>query len=156
MHHHVASGALLHSIQIGVGLSCQFAQERRNYADTLASRIIDDFEKAFDLTEDWDAMLDGKWAKMMSQAVYDAVPNSPSFGRAPQEILSPTSPTCSYAKICSSLRETWAYSPRSQTVPFNKHEGRVGRLFDANRRVPRAPPSHGPLWAQGASRRPLC
>ena len=35
--------------------------------------MLADFEAAYDLVEDWDEMLDGKWADIMSQAVYDAV-----------------------------------------------------------------------------------
>lgn len=83
VHHPVGSGALLHSIQVGVGLNYRYAQERRNYANTLASQILEDFDKAFDMTEEWDAMLDGKWAKMMSQAVFDAVPQEPKLWANP-------------------------------------------------------------------------
>lgn len=79
----IVSGALYMSIQIDIGTNYRFAQERRNIANTLAYKIIDDFDKSLDLVEAWDAMLDGKWEHMMDQAVYDANPQGPKWWAGP-------------------------------------------------------------------------
>lgn len=81
--HPAVTGAIFHSVMIGIGQNYQFAQERRNYANTLANQILEDFDKSYDMVEEWDAMLDGKWERMMSQAVFDAVPQGPKFWANP-------------------------------------------------------------------------
>ncbi|KAK4041225.1 hypothetical protein C8A01DRAFT_34746 [Parachaetomium inaequale] len=69
----VLAGATFHAVAINTALNYRYAIERRNSANLLASQVLADFDAAYDLVEEWDAMLDGKWADMMSQAVYDAV-----------------------------------------------------------------------------------
>ncbi|KAM7218900.1 hypothetical protein V8F06_005780 [Rhypophila decipiens] len=69
----IASGALYHKVQAGISTNYRSALERRNSANLVAQQILDDFEASYDLVEEWDAMLDGKWANMMSQAYFDAV-----------------------------------------------------------------------------------
>ncbi|KAK1750356.1 hypothetical protein QBC47DRAFT_407012 [Echria macrotheca] len=82
VYHPAAAGALYHAVNIGVGTNYRFALERRNSANAVAQQVLADFERAYDLVEDWDAMLGGKWARMMSQAVYDAV-EEPKMWAAP-------------------------------------------------------------------------
>lgn len=81
------TGAIFHSVTIGIGQNYQFAQERRNYANTLAAQILDDFDRSYDMVEEWDAMLDGKWERMMSQAIFDAVPQEPKLWANPSRDL---------------------------------------------------------------------
>lgn len=42
--------------------------ERRNSANALAHQVLADFDYDYDLVEDFDALLDGKWRNIMSQA----------------------------------------------------------------------------------------
>lgn len=83
VHYPAASGATFHSVAVGIGMNYQYAQERRNHANTLATQILEDFEKRYDQVEEWDAMLGGKWEKMMSQAIFDAVPQEPKLWASP-------------------------------------------------------------------------
>ena len=78
-----ATGALLHEVVIGVGTNYRWAQERRNAANQLAHKVLALFDQSYDFQEDWNAMLGGKWDKMMSQAVYDAVPQQPKLWANP-------------------------------------------------------------------------
>ena len=73
VYHPIASGALYHTVTTGISTNYRFALERRNSANLLAQQVLDAFEASYDLTEEWDLMLDGKWANMMSQAYFDAV-----------------------------------------------------------------------------------
>ncbi|KEY74128.1 hypothetical protein S7711_05377 [Stachybotrys chartarum IBT 7711] len=78
-----ATGAVLHSVVVGVGMNYRWAQERRNAANQLAYEILELFDRSYDFQEEWNAMLGGKWDKMMSQAVYDAVPQQPKLWANP-------------------------------------------------------------------------
>jgi hypothetical protein len=78
-----ATGAIYHQVIIGVGTNYQWAQERRNSANQLAHEVLALFDESYDIQEDWNAMLNGKWDKMMSQAVYDAVPQEPKLWANP-------------------------------------------------------------------------
>lgn len=73
VHYPIASGALYHKVQVGISTNYRYALERRNSANLIAQQVLDDFETSYDLIEEWNAMLDGKWANMMSQAYFDAV-----------------------------------------------------------------------------------
>ena len=87
VHYPAATGALFHSVVIGIGMNYQYAQERRNLANQVAYEVLDLFEASYDLREEWDVMLNGKWAKMMSQAVFDAVPQEPKLWANPSRDL---------------------------------------------------------------------
>ncbi|KAG9252041.1 uncharacterized protein F5Z01DRAFT_738601 [Emericellopsis atlantica] len=82
-----ATGAVYHSVVIGVGMNYRHAQERRNSANQLAHEVLALFDESYDFVEAWDAMLCGKWQKMMSQAVYDAVPQDPKLWANPSRDL---------------------------------------------------------------------
>ncbi|KXX76158.1 hypothetical protein MMYC01_207363 [Madurella mycetomatis] len=85
--HPVISGATFHAVAINTALNYRYALERRNSANMLASQVLADFEAAYDLVEEWDTMLDGKWADMMSQAVYDAVEEPKMWANPSRDIL---------------------------------------------------------------------
>ncbi|KAK4224458.1 hypothetical protein QBC38DRAFT_514907 [Podospora fimiseda] len=82
VYHPVVAGALYHAVTIGVGTNYRFALERRNSANQVAQQVLTDFESAYDLVEEWDSMVSGKWADMMSQALYDAI-EEPKMWAAP-------------------------------------------------------------------------
>lgn len=83
----VISSATFHAVIITTALNYRYALERRNSANLLAAQVLANFEAAYDLVEEWDAMLDGKWADMMSQAVYDAVEEPKMWANPSRDIL---------------------------------------------------------------------
>jgi hypothetical protein len=83
----VLSGATFHAVMINTAFNYRYALERRNSANSVATEVLADFEAAYDLVEEWDAMLDGKWADMMSQAVYDAVEQPKRWANPSRDIL---------------------------------------------------------------------
>lgn len=87
VYHPVVAGALYHAVTIGVGTNYRFALERRNSANQVAQQVLADFESAYDLVEEWNAMLSGKWADMMSQALYDAVEEPKMWAAPSRDIL---------------------------------------------------------------------
>ncbi|KAK5655160.1 hypothetical protein OQA88_6059 [Cercophora sp. LCS_1] len=87
VYHPAVSGALYHAVNIGVATNYRFALERRNSANAVAQQVLADFESAYDLVEEWDAMLSGKWRDMMSQAVYDAVEEPKMWASPSRDIV---------------------------------------------------------------------
>jgi hypothetical protein len=85
--HPVLSGATYHAVNINTAFNYRYAIERRNSANLLASQVLADFDTAYDLVEEWDGMVDGKWADMMSQAVYDAVEEPKMWANPSRDIL---------------------------------------------------------------------
>lgn len=81
--HPVAAGALYHAVTAGVGRNYQSALERRNAANSLASAVLRDFERSYDLVEEHDALLGGKWAGMAAQAVFDVAWEEPKSWAPP-------------------------------------------------------------------------
>lgn len=73
----IVAGATYYAINIGTAFNQQHAMERRNSANALAQKVLDDFDYDFDLVEDFDALLNGKWKHIMSQAKLDAVIQQP-------------------------------------------------------------------------------
>ncbi|KAK3368389.1 hypothetical protein B0H63DRAFT_504280 [Podospora didyma] len=88
VYHPVVSGALYYNVTVGVGTNYRFALERRNSANQVAHQVLADFESAYDLVEEWDALSDGKWTNMMSQAVYDAVEEPKRWAGPSRDIVS--------------------------------------------------------------------
>jgi hypothetical protein len=83
----VLAGATFHAVAIKTALNYRYAIERRNSANLLASQVLADFDAAYDLTEEWDGMLEGKWTDMMSQAVYDAVEQPKRWANPSRDIV---------------------------------------------------------------------
>lgn len=73
----LVSGATYYAVNIGTGFNQQHAMERRNSANSIAQQVLDHFEYDYDLIEGFDALLDGKWKNIMSQAKLDAVTQQP-------------------------------------------------------------------------------
>lgn len=96
----VLSGATFVSVAIKTAFNLRYARERRNSANLLASSVLEHFETSFDLIEEWDNMLDGKWADMMSQAVYDAVEEPKMWANPSRDILS----NLSYVQIRQNMQ----------------------------------------------------
>ncbi|CAJ2506497.1 Uu.00g006270.m01.CDS01 [Anthostomella pinea] len=73
--HHVqypiVAGYVYHATMLGLGKNQQIGFERRNSANDLASQVLATFDQDFDLLEQYDSMLDGKWAGMLAQPHYD-------------------------------------------------------------------------------------
>ncbi|KZL87606.1 hypothetical protein CI238_01395 [Colletotrichum incanum] len=60
-----------HFIIINSARNRQHSFERRNSANTLAQQILEHFDQDFDLTEEYDSMLAGKWKGLLSTPKYD-------------------------------------------------------------------------------------
>jgi hypothetical protein len=73
----LVSGATYYAVNLGTAFNQQHAMERRNSANTLAKKVLEDFEYDYDLIEGFDALLGGKWKHIMSQAKLDAVVQQP-------------------------------------------------------------------------------
>lgn len=73
--HHVQypilSGQAYHATVLGLGQNQQAGYERRNSANALADRVRADFERDFDLTEQYDRIVNGKWRDILAQPHYD-------------------------------------------------------------------------------------
>ncbi|CAI6340113.1 unnamed protein product [Periconia digitata] len=77
LYYPIVAGATYHAINIGTGFNHRYAMERRNSANTLAQQVLKDLDYDYDLIEDFDALLGGKWEHIMSQAKLDAVTEQP-------------------------------------------------------------------------------
>ena len=64
----LVSGATYYAVNVRTGMNYRHAMERRNSANALAHQILADFEYDYDLVEGFDAVLNGKWLNIMSQA----------------------------------------------------------------------------------------
>ena len=103
IYHPVVSGSLYYSVTIGIGINYKFALERRNSANSVARRVLSDFEKSYDLTEEYDSLVGGKWAGIVSQAVFDAVQQEPkSWADSSRDILA----NLSYVQLRQNMQYT--------------------------------------------------
>ncbi|KAF1912642.1 hypothetical protein BDU57DRAFT_583107 [Ampelomyces quisqualis] len=73
----VVSGATYYAVNLGTAFNQQHAIERRNSANTLAQKVLSNFEYDYELTEGFDEPLGGKWRHIMSQAKLDVVVQPP-------------------------------------------------------------------------------
>ncbi|KAK1657945.1 hypothetical protein BDP55DRAFT_734568 [Colletotrichum godetiae] len=60
-----------HFIVINSGRNRQCSYERRNSANLVAEQVLQHFDEDFDLTEEYDTMLDGKWKGLLTTPKYD-------------------------------------------------------------------------------------
>ncbi|KXH68121.1 hypothetical protein CSAL01_04851 [Colletotrichum salicis] len=60
-----------HFIVINSGRNRQYSYERRNSANLVAEQVLQHFDEDFDLTEEYDSMLDGKWKGLLTTPKYD-------------------------------------------------------------------------------------
>jgi hypothetical protein len=125
----VLAGAHFHAVAIKTAFNYQYAVERRNSANLLASQVLEEFEAAYDLREEWDAMLDGKWADIMLQAVYDAVEEPKRWANPSRDIAVNLSYVQLRQNMQPSLGNLGIYAEGS-TSPIN--QGRWAESVDAS------------------------
>lgn len=65
------AGHNYHAVVIGQGKNAQYAFERRNSANRIAQKVLEDFEYDYDLIEEYDSLADGKWEGIMSTPKFD-------------------------------------------------------------------------------------
>ena len=68
--HPIKASATFIALQINLGRNQLYAKQRRNSANTLAQHVLDLFDADFNLSEEFHALLDGKWKYMMMQPHY--------------------------------------------------------------------------------------
>lgn len=66
----IKSSYIFIALQIALGRNQLYARQRRNFANTLAQQVLDLFEADFSLSEDYHALLNGKWNHIMMQPHY--------------------------------------------------------------------------------------
>lgn len=67
----IQAGQLYMSIKLNQGLNNQWGRERRNNANGLATRVLDEFDADFDMILEYDALESGKWAGIAAQPKHD-------------------------------------------------------------------------------------
>lgn len=68
--HPIKATYILIALQVSLGRNQMFARQRRNTANKLAQRVLTLFDADFDLSEEFHALLNGKWNHMLSQTHY--------------------------------------------------------------------------------------
>ncbi|KAL2074153.1 hypothetical protein VTL71DRAFT_7931 [Oculimacula yallundae] len=58
------------ALQITLGRNQLYARQRRNFANTLAKQVLDLFDDDYSLSEEYHALLNGKWNHIMRQTKY--------------------------------------------------------------------------------------
>lgn len=71
LEHPIHAGQLYMAVKLNAGLNNQWGRERRNDANALSARVLDDFEADFDIVLRYDSLLDGKWAGIAAQPKHD-------------------------------------------------------------------------------------
>jgi hypothetical protein len=66
----IKSSYIFIALQIALGRNQLYARQRRNFANTLAQQVLDLFEADFSNSEDYHALLNGKWNHIMTQPHY--------------------------------------------------------------------------------------
>ncbi|KAM0327509.1 hypothetical protein ACHAQA_005797 [Verticillium albo-atrum] len=65
------AGYNYHSILLGQGRNQQYSFERRNSANAIAHKVLEDFQYDYDLVLEYDSIADGKWKDMMATPKFD-------------------------------------------------------------------------------------
>ncbi|KAN0110891.1 glycoside hydrolase family 115 protein [Hyaloscypha variabilis] len=68
--HPIKSSYIFIALQISLGRNQLYARQRRNYANTLAKQVLELFDADFTLSEEYHALLGGKWNHVMMQPHY--------------------------------------------------------------------------------------
>ncbi|KAF2739667.1 hypothetical protein EJ04DRAFT_548968 [Polyplosphaeria fusca] len=124
----IVSGATYYSVNLGIAFNHQYAMERRNSANSLASQVLDTFEYDYDLIEGFDSLLDGKWLHIMSQAKLDAVTEQPrNWANPSRDIVTNLSFVQLRQNMQFSLGNLGIYAEES-TSPIN--QGRWAESID--------------------------
>ncbi|KAH8589239.1 hypothetical protein B0O99DRAFT_725600 [Bisporella sp. PMI_857] len=72
----IHSGYLYYSVVLGQAVNRQFGIEHRNAANAVAQNVLNDFDADFDLLEEYDSLVHGKWAGILSQPKHDIYASS--------------------------------------------------------------------------------
>ncbi|KAF2680045.1 glycoside hydrolase family 115 protein [Lentithecium fluviatile CBS 122367] len=124
----IVSGATYYAVNLGTAFNQQHAMERRNSANSLAQQVLDDFEYDYDLVEDFDALLGGKWKHILSQAKLDAVTQQPrNWANPSRDMATNLSFVQSRQNMQFSLGNLGIYAEES-TSPIN--QGRWAESID--------------------------
>ncbi|KAI1445856.1 glycoside hydrolase family 115 protein [Annulohypoxylon stygium] len=65
--HPILGGQIIHEVHIGAERNMVYANQHRNAANDMISRVLASFDADADLTIRWDDLLDGKWKHMLDQ-----------------------------------------------------------------------------------------
>ncbi|KAF2873902.1 hypothetical protein BDV95DRAFT_593196 [Massariosphaeria phaeospora] len=126
----IVSGATSYAVNIGTAFNHQHAMERRNSANALAHEVLATFDYDYDLVEDFDALLGGKWANIMSQSKLDAVVEQPrNWANPSRDIATNLSFVQLRQNMQFSLGNLGIYAEGS-TGPIN--QGRWAESIDAS------------------------
>jgi Gylcosyl hydrolase family 115 C-terminal domain len=68
--HPIRASYIFTALQIALGRNQLYARQRRNYTNTLAQQVLDLFDADFALSEEFHALLNGKWNHIMMQPHY--------------------------------------------------------------------------------------
>ncbi|KAK1723842.1 hypothetical protein CaCOL14_010805 [Colletotrichum acutatum] len=68
--HPVKASTIFTKLQVTLGRNRLYARQRRNVANKLAREVLDLFDADYALSEEFHALLDGKWDQIMSQTHY--------------------------------------------------------------------------------------
>jgi hypothetical protein len=68
--HPIQASYIFVALQISLGRNKLYARQRRNSANKLAQEVLDLFDQDFSLSEDFHALLNGKWNHIMQQPHY--------------------------------------------------------------------------------------
>lgn len=71
LHYPIQSGWLYYKVALGRTRNSQYAIQRRNTANSIARQVMDDFERDFDLLQEYDELVDGKWKPILAQPKYE-------------------------------------------------------------------------------------
>ncbi|KAI1094135.1 glycoside hydrolase family 115 protein [Rostrohypoxylon terebratum] len=65
--HPILGGQIIHQVHIGAERNMVYANQHRNAANDMISKVLASFDADADLTIRWDSLLDGKWKHMLDQ-----------------------------------------------------------------------------------------
>ncbi|KAJ0297597.1 hypothetical protein COL516b_010650 [Colletotrichum fioriniae] len=68
--HPVKASTIFTKLQVTLGRNRLYARQRRNFTNKLAREVLDLFDADYALSEEFHALLDGKWDQIMSQTHY--------------------------------------------------------------------------------------
>lgn len=65
--HPILGGQIVHKVHIGAERNMVYANQHRSSSNDVAMQVLSDFNDDGNLTNWWDSILDGKWARMMDR-----------------------------------------------------------------------------------------
>ncbi|ETN42188.1 uncharacterized protein HMPREF1541_04129 [Cyphellophora europaea CBS 101466] len=105
LHYPIQSGNIYYKVTLGQTMNAQYAIQRRNTANAVAERVMDDFGRDFDLIEEYDQLMDGKWKHILSQPKFEyssPVNDKESWKSPSRDVLS----NLSYVQLRQNMDES--------------------------------------------------